>query len=291
MPTATKAPCSGILRLRIKDNQHGLYNKSCSQHLTLDLPIFRRQHKRFWMGDHHLYGLDPLGDFSADQIPTGKLQKNAGDARILLSGRKSRRNTKTIKKNYPKNKCACTRKWGLTPSGLALPTLVQFPIIIGLYWGITKSLAISPVQLLTLRPIIMLKDAASLIPLNNQFLWMDLSQPERWMGLSSIIPESWPIIGTGIPILAIVVFGTSYLQTKLTATSTGSNNQTAMMTNMMSIYIPVLMAWLSFTYSAGLAVYFVASNIASLVQYALMGRLDLSKLLGKKDSKPSQSEK
>jgi YidC/Oxa1 family membrane protein insertase len=174
------------------------------------------------------------------------------------------------------------QEMGINPFGSCLPTLVQFPIIIGLYWGITKSLAISPVQLLTLRPIIKLPDAASLIPLNNQFLWMDLSQPERWKGLTEIIPESWPLIGAGIPILAIVVFVTSYFQTKLTSTSTGGNDQTASMTKMMSIYIPVLMAWLSYTYSAGLAIYFVASNIASLVQYGLMGRLDLSNLIGGK---------
>jgi YidC/Oxa1 family membrane protein insertase len=174
------------------------------------------------------------------------------------------------------------QEMGINPFGSCLPTLIQFPIIIGLYWAITKSLAISPVQLLTLRPIIMLQDAASLIPLNNEFLWMDLSQPERWQGLSNIIPSSWPIIGGGIPILAIFVFLTSYFQTKLTATTTGSNDQTKMMTSMMSIYIPVLMAWLSYSYSSGLAIYFVASNLAGLVQYALMGRLDFSKLFGKK---------
>jgi YidC/Oxa1 family membrane protein insertase len=174
------------------------------------------------------------------------------------------------------------QEMGINPFGSCLPTLIQFPIIIGMYWAITKSLALSPVQLLTLKPILMLKDAANLIPLNNQFLWMDLSQPERWMGLSGVIPENWWLIGGGIPILAIVVFLTSYFQTKLTSATTGSNDQTQMMTSMMSIYIPVLMAWLSYAYTAGLAVYFVASNVASLVQYALMGRLDFSKLFGKK---------
>jgi YidC/Oxa1 family membrane protein insertase len=185
------------------------------------------------------------------------------------------------------------QEMGINPFGSCLPTLIQFPLIIALYWSITKSLAISPVQLLTLKPIIALPDAASLIPLNNQFLWMDLSQPERWLGLSNIIPESWPIIGGGIPLLAILVFVTSYFQTKLTATTTSSDsgNQTAMMSNMMSIYIPVLMAWLSYSYSAGLAIYFVASNLASLVQYALMGRLDFSKLIGRKEAAPDKGKK
>ena len=59
------------------------------------------------------------------------------------------------------------------------------------------------------------------------------------------------------------------------------------MSKMMSIYIPVLMGWISYTYNAGLAIYFVASNIVSLLQYALMGRLDLSSLFGKKEKAAS----
>ena len=51
------------------------------------------------------------------------------------------------------------------------------------------------------------------------------------------------------------------------------------MSRMMSLYIPVLMAWLSYSYSAGLAVYFVASNIFALLQYVMMGRIDLSGIL------------
>jgi YidC/Oxa1 family membrane protein insertase len=50
------------------------------------------------------------------------------------------------------------------------------------------------------------------------------------------------------------------------------------------------MAWLSYSYAAGLAIYFVASNLVGLAQYALMGRLDFSKLFGKRE-KASQKPK
>jgi YidC/Oxa1 family membrane protein insertase len=117
---------------------------------------------------------------------------------------------------------------------------------------------------------------------------MDLSQPERWYGLVGILPSDWGWVQAGIPILAIVVFVTSYFQTKVTATpSTGADDQAASMSKMMSIYIPVLMGWISYTYNAGLAIYFVASNIVSLLQYALMGRLDLSNLFSKKEKAAS----
>ena len=175
---------------------------------------------------------------------------------------------------------------GISPFGSCLPTLIQFPLIIGLYWSVTKGLATSPLQLLGLIPDISLADAANLIPINSQFLWMDLSQPERWLGLSNLIPSSFPIIGEGIPIMAIIVFISSYYQSKvMTPPSSNPNDQTAAMGKMMVIYMPLLMAWLSYSYSAGLALYFVASNLVSLIQYALMGRLNLPSFGKKSEAK------
>ncbi len=174
------------------------------------------------------------------------------------------------------------QEMGINPLSSCLPTLLQFPIIIGLYWAVTKALATSPVQLLGLIPSINLPNVSSLLPLNSQFLWMDLSQPERWYGLAHILPQSWNLGEFGVPILAILVFITSYFQSKLTTPpSTNPNDQAAAMGKMMTLYIPVLMAWLSYSYSAGLAIYFVASNLVSLVQYILMGRIDLSNIFGK----------
>lgn len=160
---------------------------------------------------------------------------------------------------------------GVNPFGSCLPTLIQFPIIIGLYQAIIRALAVSPLQLLNLSKHI--NNGADLIPLNNHFLWMDLSLPEKDFGLS--------IAGFGIPILAIVVVITSYLQTKLmTPPSTGgANDQSAQMTRMMGLYMPIFMGWLAYSFSSGLALYFVVSNLATILQYALMGRLDWRNLL------------
>jgi YidC/Oxa1 family membrane protein insertase len=166
---------------------------------------------------------------------------------------------------------------GINPLGSCLPTLLQFPIIIGLYWAVTKALATSPVQLLSLIPSISLENASTLLPLNSQFIWMDLSQPERWYGLTRLLGFE----DIGIPVMAILVFISSYFQSKLmTPPSTNPNDQSAAMSKMMAIYVPVLMAWLSYSYSAGLALYFVASNLVSLLQYGLMGRFDFSNLFG-----------
>ena len=47
---------------------------------------------------------------------------------------------------------------------------------------------------------------------------------------------------------------------------------------MMNIYLPVLMGWFAYSFASGLALYFVVSNLVSIAQYALLGKLDFSKL-------------
>jgi YidC/Oxa1 family membrane protein insertase len=159
---------------------------------------------------------------------------------------------------------------GINPLGSCLPTLIQFPIIIGLYWSVTRALADTPIQLLTFARNISLPNIAELIPLNSQFLWMDLAQPER------LELEFLPF---GIPVLAIIVMITSYLQTKLMSPTAGggAGDQGAQMSKMMNIYMPLLMGYISYIYSAGLALYFVTSNVVSMAQYGLTGRFNSSK--------------
>ena len=159
---------------------------------------------------------------------------------------------------------------GVNPFASCLPTIIQFPIIIGLYQAIIRALAVSPVQLLDLsKHIYPFIDLANLIPLNNRFLWMDLNQPERLT-----------IFGIGIPILAILVVITTYLQSKLMTPATAQPGaQGAQMTQAMNIYMPLLMGWLAYSFSSGLALYFVASNLVGIVQYAAMGKLEWRNLL------------
>jgi len=188
---------------------------------------------------------------------------------------------KAIQKKYKDDReklaqeqMALYKELGVNPFGSCLPTLIQFPIIIGLYQAIIRALAVSPLQLLNLSKHI--TNGADLIPLNNHFLWMDLSLPEKDFGLT--------IAGFGVPILAVVVVVTSYLQTKLmTPPSTGgANDQSAQMTRMMGLYMPIFMGWLAYSFSSGLALYFVISNVATILQYAIMGRLDWSNILPKR---------
>ncbi len=161
------------------------------------------------------------------------------------------------------------QEMGVSPFGSCLPSLVQFPIIIGLYQAVIRALADTPLPLLNLsKSLYPFIDTARLIPLNSHFLWMDLGQPERLQ-----------VFGVSIPVLAILVVVTTYLQTKLMAMpSTGDNAQAAQMTGMMNVYMPLMLGYFAYAYASGLALYFVASNIMTVVQYAAMGKLDWSKL-------------
>jgi len=43
--------------------------------------------------------------------------------------------------------------------------------------------------------------------------------------------------------------------------------------------MPILLFFFSVNYASGLAVYFVASNILSIIQYAMMGKVNWRNLL------------
>lgn len=166
------------------------------------------------------------------------------------------------------------KEYGINPFASCLPTLIQFPIIIGLYQSVIRSLASTPLKMIGLTRLIYpsLSSILELIPLKSQFLWMNLGQPER-LNLS--------FIPFGIPVLAVIVTLTSFLQAKLIQppSASGQNDQTAAMSNMMSLYMPLLMGYMAYTLSSGLALYFLTSNIIAIVQYAALGKLDWKNLL------------
>ncbi len=171
------------------------------------------------------------------------------------------------------------KELGINPLGSCLPTLIQFPIIIGLYQSIISAMAASPVELLNLTKHVYpgFINISSLIPLNSHFLWLNLSKPDiiQIPGL----PE-----GIGLPILALIVVASTYMQSKLmTPPSTNPNDQSAAMGKAMNLYMPFFMGYLALTLASGLALYFVVSNLVGIAQYALLGKVNWRNLLpGKK---------
>ncbi|MGE5220879.1 MAG: YidC/Oxa1 family membrane protein insertase [Omnitrophica WOR_2 bacterium] len=159
------------------------------------------------------------------------------------------------------------QEMGINPMSSCLPTVIQFPIMIGLYQAIMRALAVTPGQLLDLsRHIYPFINSAALIPLNNRFLWMDLSQPDRLF---------IPGISIGIPILAILVVITTYFQSKMmTPPSANPGDSSSQMAQTMNLTMPLFMGYISYLYSSGLALYFVVGNLIYIAQYAAMGKLN-----------------
>lgn len=160
---------------------------------------------------------------------------------------------------------------GINPFASCLPTLIQLPIIFGLYQVVTRAMAVTPMQLADLSGLLYpFIDFGDLIPLNTKFMWMEnLSQPERLY-----------IFGFGLPVLAILVVITTYLQQKLMAMPTSNpNDPSAQTMQSMNTIMPLMMGYFSYSYAAGLALYFVASNLTTVVQYAALGKVNWNNIL------------
>lgn len=169
---------------------------------------------------------------------------------------------------------------GINPLGSCLPMLIQFPVIIGLYQAIIRGLSVTPLDLAKLyRNIYPFFDVSKLLPIDNNFLWMNLSQPERIH-----------IFGTAIPLLAIIVVITTFMQSKLMTPPAEPGAQGAQMTQAMNLYMPLFMGYLALTFASGLSIYFIISNLTSIAQYAAMGKIHWSNLNPFKSSAGSGSK-
>jgi YidC/Oxa1 family membrane protein insertase len=151
------------------------------------------------------------------------------------------------------------RQAGVNPLGGCLPLLIQLPIIIGLYSAITTTLGGSPLQLLNLHSRILIPSLASEIPLENQFLWLNLAQPDP------------------TPVLAILVVVTGFFQQKLLMPP--SDGQAAGMNQTMLYLMPLLYGWIAFSLASGLSIYFITSSVIGIAQYSAMGKANWGSLL------------
>lgn len=171
------------------------------------------------------------------------------------------------------------REAGVNPLGGCLPLLIQLPIWIGLYQAINHALAATPLQLIDLGGRFLIPGLDQLVPLNNVFLGMDLTQPPT--------PPTNPVFALALPALVLV---TTWMQSKMMTpamppSEDGQPNQAAAMTQSMTTIMPIMMGFFSLSFSVGLSIYFVVSNIFSIVQYALQGQGDWRRMFGM--SKPA----
>ena len=185
---------------------------------------------------------------------------------------------KNDKEKLAEEQAKLYKELGINPLGSCLPTLIQLPIILGLYQSVTRAMAASPLELFNLEQIVYPNfiKTAQLLPLNNEFLWMDLGQPERLN-----------VFGLAVPLLAVLVVVTTFLQSKLIQPPSAEGDQSAMISQSMNMTMPLLMGYMAYSLASGLALYFLVSNVVGIIQYAILGRADWSNIfpfLKKKDA-------
>ncbi len=185
---------------------------------------------------------------------------------------------KNDRERLTQEQMALYREHGVNPFAGCLPLLIQLPIFLSLWRAILATLASTPDQLLELQDRIMIGGLDHLVPLKNTFLWMNLALPDQFY------------------ILPILVVITTYLQQKLimpvSSTSSGSGNdaadQAARMSKQMTTFMPLLFGFFALTYSSGLSIYFITSNIVGIIQYAMMGKADFRRLIGREAPKKEE---
>ncbi|WP_420632292.1 YidC/Oxa1 family membrane protein insertase [Candidatus Leptofilum sp.] len=145
-----------------------------------------------------------------------------------------------------------------------LPLLATMPILFGLFQVLRLVLDSTPQNLFDLTQRVYSGiDLTNLLPIESNFLWMNLGQPDPFY------------------ILPVLVFATMFLQTRFTTPSAaqkddGKNNKkggndkqddpTAAMTRSMQYTMPIMFGFFSLSFQSGLSIYFVLSNIIGIAQ-------------------------
>lgn len=141
------------------------------------------------------------------------------------------------------------REAGVNPLGCLLPMLVQFPIWIALYHALRITVGGTPESIIGLSqrlyPWGYIEQA---VPLDNNFLWMNLGQPDTSL------------------ILAFIVFASTYVQQRL-ATPVTTDPRTQSTNQMMLWMMPLMFAFFTLQVPSGLGVYWAMSNIVGVAMY------------------------
>jgi YidC/Oxa1 family membrane protein insertase len=172
------------------------------------------------------------------------------------------------------------REFGVNPLAGCLPLVIQLPIMLALYRAIVATLAATPLELLNLSGRLWVPELSDLVPLQNKFLWLNLAVPDP------------------LYLLPILVVATTWLQQKLlmpATPSTGSGDrsadQAAQVSRQMMTIMPLMFGFFSLSFASGLSIYFIASNLIGIAQYAMMGKITIPGRQSDKDKQLEPEEK
>lgn len=224
-------------------------------------------------------------------VRVGLLPLTLGQQRSMKKMQELSPKLRELQKKYKEDRerlaqeqMALYRENGVNPLAGCLPLLIQLPIIFSLWRAIIATLAASPRQLVDLQDRILIDGLDYLLPMNNTFMWLNLSLPDPYYVL---------------PVLVVI---TSYVQQKMimpvqpkTAAKPRKPGeppdpaeQAQQMTRSMTTFMPLFLGFVSLSYSSGLSIYFVVSNIFGIIQYSAMGKADIRRLFGVEPDKDEE---
>ncbi|MBW1897828.1 MAG: membrane protein insertase YidC [Deltaproteobacteria bacterium] len=156
------------------------------------------------------------------------------------------------KSRFAQEQMRLYRESGVSPLSGCLPMILQLPIWIALYQSIIQGLSVTPEGLLGLsQHLYSWQLVQGMVPLNSEFLWLDLARPDIFM--------------------AILVAGSMFAVQKMTAMPTMDPSKQSM-GQMMTLMMPLFLGFLALSFPSGLSLYWVLSNLISIVlQYRSTG--------------------
>ena len=172
---------------------------------------------------------------------------------------------------------ALYKEHGVNPFGGCLPLLMQFPVLIGLFYVIRDPLKYMGDVVADSA----LADGLREIPIQiNSFLGIHLncSASGTLTGNHSVAEGQEALfeacgngVLTALPYLALVLFMgfTTYYQQRQMQQSTPKSPQQQQMQMMMK-FMPVLLMFFSFNFPAGVVVYWVTTNVWTIVQQRII---------------------
>ena len=144
------------------------------------------------------------------------------------------------------------REHGVNPIGCLGPLVIQMPIFLGLFWALRGTLPSTPERLADLSRHLYswLPMVHEAVPLNGQFLWLDLAE------FSSANP---------IPFLLPILVGVSMFVMQKMTTMPSTTPQQESTNRMMLWLMPGMFGVFTLSFEAGLALYWIVSNIVGIV--------------------------
>lgn len=132
----------------------------------------------------------------------------------------------------------------ISPLSGCLPMLLQMPILIALFQALSHYIELR----------------------GKRFLWIqDLSLPDRLYHL----PFSFPVLGSDINLLPIIMAAAMYLQTKLSQANAGASQSDPSTKMFSGPLMSVLFGIMFYNFPSGLVLYWLTNSVTSILWYRL----------------------